>query len=165
MSADNPLKKVHNATWTLLEARAELMALVKVGNRIKYIGSSPSPEKNEGLGTDFPEMRLLPVGMKPHLQETSTTSKLIVVWQIQIASGDQRLQELLDIEWELYRALKTWSTHLREALTWQGKEFVTLARPLETKIVLGNKEADRGIRGWSAVWTGETQLNFTTSDL
>jgi hypothetical protein len=164
MSADNPLKQIYNAIWSLLEARSELTDLVLIGDRIKYIGSSRAPEKNEVLSTDFPEIRVIPVQSKPHLDQDSTSSGWIVVWQVQIASGDQRLQTVLDVEWEVYRAMQTWRTHVMP-LTWKGKEFVHLARPIETVWELDNKRLNRGIRGWSAVWAGETHMNFTTADL
>lgn len=167
MSAENPLRQIHNALWALLAANDDFDALVPAGlRRVNWIGSSRAPEVDEGLSpADYPRVRIVPVKIKPHLQRTSNGSSLDVIWQVQVATGDQRLQTLLDIEWAVYRALLTWETHLRDDLRWSGKEFVKLARPLETETNLDDKKQNRGTRGWSAVWTGETRLWFTTSDL
>lgn len=167
MSAENPLRQIFNATKTLLQANSDLIALVPDGRRwVGWIGSSRAPEVDEGLSpADYPRVRIVPVKIKPHLQRTSNGSSLDVIWQMQVATGDQRLQTLLDIEWAVYRALLTWETYLRDSLRWSGKEFVKLARPLETETNLNDRKQNRGTRGWSAIWTGETQLWFTTSDL
>ncbi len=167
MSAENPLRQVHNALWTLLGAHSDFDSLVPDGRkRVNYIGSSRSPEVDGGLSpADYPRVRIVPVKKKPHLQHTSNSSSMIVIWEVQVATGDQRLQTLLDIDWAVYRALLTWETHLRDNLRWKNKEFVKLARPLETETNLDDGKQNLGTRGWSTVWAGETQLWFTTSDL
>ncbi len=167
MSAENPLRQIHNALWTLLGANSDFDSLVPDGRkRVNWIGSSRAPEVDEGLSpADYPRVRIVPVKIEPHLDETSNSSSLTVIWQVQVATGDQRLQTLLDIEWAIYRAMQTWRTHLRDSLTWNGKNFVTCCRPMATETKLDDKGQDRGTRGWSAAWTGETRLDFTTSDL
>ncbi len=163
---DNPLRQVVTATWTMLENNADFLALVpQVGNRIKYIGSNLAPEKNEVLTADFPTTRIVAVQFLPRPHNTSDSSGLDVVYEIQVAQGEQWLQPLLDISFAVYRALSPWRETMH-ALTWEGNQFVTCAKPVEVEpISLDNQKLNRGIRGWSAVWRGLIQMDFPTADL
>lgn len=165
MSATNPLRQVYSAFWSMLEAHSGFTDLVLVGNRIKFSGTAArSPQKPEISDADLPEVRVVQTGLHPHLQRTSNGSSLVTRWAVQIASGDQRMPALMDVQWAIYRALMGWETHV-QALQWESKEFVTVCRPLEVKVELTDRRANRGIRGWSDVWAGEVIMWFATADL
>jgi hypothetical protein len=166
MAVTNPLRLVHSAIWTMLEAESTFTSLVPTGNRIKYSGTAErAPDKDTLSGADVPEVRVLDTGFRPHLQQTSSSSSLTIEVQIQVTSGNQEFSTLLDVQWAIYRAMKDWATHLKDTIQWASKNCVTLCRPLAVRSTLGNKTMDRGLKGWSAVWAGEIQLDFTTSDL
>ena len=160
----NPLRLVYAALWTMLEAHAPLTALVKYRNRIKYTGTALAPEKDTLSNADTPELVVVAAGFRPHLQQTSSSSSITIRWEIHVTSGDQRFETLLNVEWEVYRAMRDWEATL-STLTFAGKRFVTLSRPLTARTRLDDRKLNRGIKGWTTVWACETRLDFTTSDL
>lgn len=160
----NPLRLVYTALWTMLEAHAPLMALVLPGNRIKYTGTVLAVGKDTLANADTPELRLVATGFAPHLQQTSSGSSMIIYWAVQITSGDQRFETVLNVQWEVWRALRDWEDTL-PALEFESKRFVTHSRPLAGRMSLDNKALNRGVRGWTTVWACETRLDWTTSDL
>lgn len=165
MAADNPLRQVYTAIWSMLEAHTGFTDLVKTGNRIKYDGTTIySPEKPQISSDDVPEVRVFQSGFKPHLEATTHGSNLDTYWSVQIASGAQEQPTLMDVQWAVYRALKGWQTNLK-SLTWESKTFVTLCRPLEVKCTMHDKRLNRGIRGWSDLWAGEVSMWFDTADV
>lgn len=165
MPVTNPLRLVHTAIWTMLEANSDFTTLVPSGNRIKFSGTdTPAPDKDTLSTADVPEVRVLDTGFRPHLQQTSSSSSLTMEVQIQVTTGEQEFADLLDVQWAIYRAMLGWETYLKATITWATKACVTLCRPLAVRSLLGAK-TDRGLKGWSAVWAGQIQLDFTTSDL
>lgn len=164
--ADNPLRLVYAAIWDMLEAKTEFTTLVPVGNRIKYTNTTGNraPGKDTLSDASVPQVAVVAAELDPHLQRTSTGSSLVALWEIKIASGDQRFAMEFDVSWAIYRAMEDWDTHLMP-LEWKGEDFVRAARPLKTKVQLGNPEADRGIKGWSSVWVGEVRMWFSTAQL
>jgi hypothetical protein len=115
-----------------------------------------------------PEMEVVAAGMRPHLQQTSSGSGLTLRWEIRVTSGSELFATLMDIEWEIFRAMEGWSTYM-SSLQWASKAFVKVCRPLLSRESLGStREAitrSRGRRGWTCVWACETDLDFTTSDI
>lgn len=175
MAVTNPIRLLHSAIWTILEANNTLChpttGLVKPGNRIKYSGTAATAlEKDVVTAADLPEMRVLSGGYRPHLQQTSSSSKLTILWLIQVTSGAITFEDGMEVDWEILRAMADWETYL-STLTFASKRFVTLSRPLVVKAQLEDsgrgrgQDSSRGIRGWRTVWAGETQLDFTTSDI
>lgn len=163
--ADNPIRLVYAAIWDMLEAKTEFTNLVTAANRIKYTNTTGNRAPDKDVATSVgPQVRVLAVGLNPHLFRTSTQSSLIVRWEIQIASGDQRFAIDFDLSWAIYRAMTGWATHI-QALTWKGEKFANLHRPMEVETELGDPQADRGIKGWSSVWVGEVRMWFSTTQL
>ena len=168
MPTTNPIRLLHAAIWTMLEANTTLTGLVKVMNRIKYTGTVQ--EKDVVSQADVPELRVVSGGYQPHVQQTSSSSKLTVLWMIQVTSGDIRFENGMDVDWEVYRAMVDWEDYMK-TLLFNSKRFVTMSRPLTVRARLedprrgGGQDTSRGIRGWRTVWAGESQLDFTTNDL
>jgi hypothetical protein len=160
--ADNPIRLVYAAIWDMLEDKYEFTSLVEEGNRIKYTGSKLAPDKDTVSTASLPQVRVIATGLEPHIRRTTSGSSLNIIWEIQIASGDQRFATVFDVSWAIYRAMTGWADHIM-TLEYGGETFVTLARPLKVKTELGSPEADRGIKGWSSVWAGEVQLWFNTT--
>lgn len=164
MAADNPLRLIHNALWTLLEANATITTEVKPGNRIKYITTKREPEKRDATSDDYTELKVVPVSSLPKLSASSSTDDWDVTWQIRVATAEQPLQTVLDIQWEIFQALAKWKATM-DTLTYNGKGFIKKAMAKRTTMTLDDSNENRAIRGWTAVWTGETELFFTLSDL
>ena len=162
--ADNPIRLVYAAIWEMLEDKYEFTQLVPVGNRIKYTGTKRAPDKDTVDPASLPQVRVIAAGLKPHLFRVTSGSSLVIRWEIQVASGDQRFATEMDVAWAIYRAMTGWATHIM-ALKWKDETFARLHRPLEVETDLGNPEADRGIKGWSSVWAGEVEMWFSTTQL
>lgn len=162
---DNPLSLVYNALWELLLSSAEFTKLVRLSNRITFMGDNRDPIKQEVQTHDLPEVRLIPVSSTPHIQSTSNSSFLTERYEIQVSTGDQRIDAIfIPVKWAVYCAMSNWYSILR-ALTWKEKQFVTIGRPTGTTEGASKNDLTRGIVGWSSIWSCEVQMCFATSDL
>lgn len=165
MSEKDPLSQVYDALWDLLEVHVPLTSLVKAGNRVKFSGTSRDPEKERVSTADLPEIRIIPLGGTPHIQRTSNGSSWVKRFAVILATGDKRVDvSLFPVEWEIYRAMAQWADTLT-ALTWNDKPYIKLARPVSATEGISDRDLQRGVEGWTAVWQCEVELWFTTADL
>ena len=161
----DPIGQMIEALWTLLEAHAPLTSMVKTGNRIKYTGENRDPEKRQIADADLPELRIVPVGSTPHPLRTSSSSTIVKRFRVEVSTGDQRIDAgLTALEWEVYRALVNWFNTLA-ALTWKDHPYVKQMKTNDVKDGKSQRDLERGIHGWAAVWECEVEMWFQTSDL
>lgn len=159
----NPVKKVYDALWQMLHDHEGFKGLVKVGNEVSFMGKHAW--KDQVQVADMPEVQIVPTVTTPHLQRTSNGSSMLERFEVRVATGSQRLDEVLFvIRWEVYRALSDWATRL-QALTWKGNKYVKLVRPVQITEGMIDKSVERGVTGWFAVWAGEIEMWFRTIDL
>ena len=159
----NPIKKLYDALWEMLDDSTELKELVKPGNQLKWMENHTW--KDQILDADLPEIQIVPVTVTPHLQRTSNMSSMLEQFAIRVATGDQRIDKnLFDIRWAVYGAMSNWATRLA-ALTWNSNKFVKLCRPRSITEGMIEGTADRGLTGWFSVWAAEVEMWFQTSDL
>ena len=161
----DPYTVVIEGLWSLLEAREDFTELVKLGNRIKFMGKNREPVKAQIQTGDVPEVRIIVRGSTPHPIRTSNSSTDTVIFELQASSGDQRLDAYHNpLRWACFRAF----AHVYDALknlTWKDKTFVKNAKPTAVTDGVSQQDLDRGIKGWSAIWAVEVDLWFDTSDL
>lgn len=162
MAEQDPITKVHDALWVLLELHTPFTALVAEENRIKGTALS-SPHRRTMNVEDLPDVRIVPVQTIPHLQRTSSSSTLLKRFEVQVRSGSKIVENLYELEWEIYRALATWAGTLQD-LTWNSKKYVTVCRPTVINDSFDSTQKT-GFVGWQCVWTCEIDMVFTTSDL
>lgn len=165
---DSPVKKVFDALWALLEAWTGFTDLVPVGNRVKYMEGVPGTlqVKQEVSDADLPEVQIIPTGMETNYTLNSSHTELWAEFEIRVSTGDVRIDAVLfPLQWEIYRALAGASAALA-LLEWSGKaEFVkSLVANVISEGVL-DPDLNRGIKGWSAVWSCRVHMTFTLSDL
>jgi hypothetical protein len=161
----DPITQVYNALWTLLESHAPLTQLVELRNRIKFSGTNTDPVKAEVLTADLPELRLVPLSGSSYLTRTSSSSTILQQFRVELSTGDQRVDAaLFPIQWEVYRALCNWVTTL-QALKWNSKAYVTTLKAGEHQQGVTNTDLQRGIKGWSLLWSCSVEMTFTTTDL
>ena len=170
--SNNPIRLVHSALWTMLEADTDFTTLVPSRCRIKYTATTEwYPDVKETLGeADQPQVRIIPTALglpdRAQLHSSSSSSFLKISWAIEVLTGDQRLHGLMDVAWCVYKATKDWTSYLRDSATlrWQNKSFVyrTQLRRCETQL---SEKLSRGIRGWVSIWEGDTDIYLTTTDL
>lgn len=162
----NPFSMIHDAIWELLERRTEFSDLVRHGNRIKYTSdTNRDPEKREVASADVPEVRILPTAWQPHLQRTSNSSTGWIEFSIQLASGDWRANKfILPVMWAVWRAMSNWKSVIGNK-TWNNEGFVIHLRPNDAAVGVSDINLDRGINGWSTIWSCRVELVFATADL
>lgn len=163
---NNPLVMVFDAFWEMLEAHDGFTSLVPAGSRVKFNKAiDRDPSKDQMLPADFPEVRVVPTGLTPHLERTSTSSSVLMKLEIQISTGDRRVQKFLyPVTWAIYRALLGWKDKLAK-VEYLGQKLVKLCKPTEVAEGVSNADLNRGIAGWSAIWSGEVELWFVTEKI
>ena len=164
----DPYSKVVDGLWNLLEAKTGFIEAFRPANRIKYTGTSRDPEKTEISDKDTPEIRIIVSRSAPNEQRTSCSTFDRVTFEIQVASGDQRIDHRhLPLKWLVFRAAARMldAPNALTKLTWNGKTFVHMVEAVT--VVEGQTERDltRGILGWTAIWAVDIQMHFTTADL
>ena len=165
-ASDNPIRLVYTALWDMLEASSAFMSVVSgTGNRIRRDSGTRMFSKDALSDADVPQVELFLAGHEPHLERTTIDSFLDTVWEIRVATGDTQFESTLDTAWVIYRAMLGWQDKLLTALTWQGKTFVHLARPLLIEEKLDDNPRTPGNRGWTTAWRGEVKMHFLTSDV
>lgn len=167
--AANPFQLVYDALWQMLAERADLADLVKVGNRIDFgRPETPDPFKRTIAAADLPEVILVPAGMDANLFSTSSSSNCVRRYQWLLSTGDLRIHEgLHPVEWAIFCGMADWQTKLT-SLEWpanSGRHFVKLADIDTVTEGKSDHEKNRGIAGWSAVWTCSVHMYFSTADL
>ncbi len=141
------------------------MVLVKDQNLVKYLSPNLDPRRREISVADTPELALAFVGFTPHVQQTSTSSTMLVDYELLITSGSKVLDEkMFPVIWETYVAMSRWDQQLL-ATTFDGNPFVRKAVPTSAVIGLEDLASNRGIKGWSAIWSGQVELVFNTEVL
>ncbi len=160
----NPLIQTYDSMVDLLRSRESLRGMVRLGNVLRLTGDDRMPFKEETLTSDYPELRIITTDTVPHLQRTSNSTSIVKRYEVQVSTGDQRVELLLAIEWEVHRALSSWAATLL-ALTWSDKTFVKVARPTQVQDGVSNVDLNRGVTGWSSIWTYEVEMWFTTTDM
>ncbi len=168
-SSTDPFTLVFCALWDALENAQGVVGFVAPGNRIKWLGFTKEPRKDEhATQSDKPELRIDPGEPFAEPELTTGTNILRVKWRVLIATDAQQLDRLgnnmqgasiLAVQWEIFRALIGWQQPIK-ALTWQGSPFVHKVKMGVPFLALENKELNRGTVGWSAGWNYETWLNF-----
>lgn len=165
MPTTNPIRVVYQAIWSMLEGHSDFATLVGAEKRVKYTGTLiQATEKDTLTQADFPYVRVVAVGLRPHIEETSNSSALTILWKVEVSSGSRQSATLFGVEWAIYEALANWRTYF-VGLTMDGDGYTVDCRPAAVRTTLGDPEVDRGTRGWSSIWAGITELKFKTASL
>ena len=106
LSQVDPFTQAFRKLWALLESEPLFQKLVPRGNRIKYDGDDRSPDKDRMSSADWPQVRIIAAGGETDLVASSTHSTIRQIFQIQMASGDQRFTVIfLPLKWACLKAL------------------------------------------------------------
>ena len=160
----NPYTEVVLGLWSLLESSSDFCTLVAPGNRIKFLGESRSPIKTEVSDADLPEVRIVPTGSTPHAHAASNMHRETVRYEVQLSTGDQRLDALVNpLRWIITRAMLNVHDHLKNAVMFAGLRIVVLARPSSVTDGVSQADMNRQIRGWAALWACEVDTVYPAS--
>lgn len=165
----NPFALVYNALWTMAEASYPLTQLVRPGNRIKFNQTGQSdPTKRQVSNADLPELILVTTASNANIRGTSSSSMIIRQYDWIIATGDtSTVNKLLPVEWALFCAMCRWP-YVLGPLKYPSDApdgFVKRANILSVNSGLTDPERNRGIMGWSSIWSLEVEMHFSTEAL
>jgi len=156
-----PLVLVRDALWALLEADADFVAAVPARFRIKpsgtSIGNADTLNRMHGFA---PWVEILVTDSKPQPDADSSAWRWEVTWAIVTKSNRQRTNQILDLQWYVYKAMKGWETYLKTAVTVGGLEIVNNCLPLETTAA---RKQLQNTEGWEVLWSCWTDLWFSRS--
>lgn len=160
----NPFTLVRDALWQLPQRHPVFRRLVKEGNKIKF--EEPGQQiKPETSTNDMPEVALFSTTAMINMQNTSSSTMCRRSYSWVLNTGDFRLDSVLyQVEWALFVGMTGWQAVLA-ALTWKGVNFVKVVRMTSVSDGQSDSQRNRGIKGWSAVWTVEVEMHFQTADL
>jgi hypothetical protein len=163
----DPFSKIYDALWATLDANAEFVRRVLPRNEIRYAGTVRNPEKEDVQPADFPEVRIVAAGWRQNLYATSDATSVARCWQIQVRTGDRRLEvQVYPVEFEILRAFAGWDTVAGglKGLTWSGQDL----RCVPVFHTGGEETLDprtTSIAGWTAVLTVTVEIWFSTASL
>lgn len=169
-SSPDPFTAVYCGVWDMFESHTGFSNLVKVANRIKFLGNDLQPQKDQYTEGDLPELTIYPPSIEPHLEANTTRSQYVMRFQLLISTGNKRLDTLTGqpsiypVLWEIFRAMLLWKTSLM-TLTYGSAAFVHLAKPGKAEISMTYHDQNKTIIGWSAKLDYEVHLNFVSSNI
>lgn len=164
-----PELQVMLGLWQLLEGHRDVTAIFKPGNRIKFLGTNRDPHKEQIATADVPEIRIVPWpgGTLAPIRTTDSSSGTLM-FSVQVATGDKRVDAdgagLHYAKWSVFRALADWR-ELLAALKWRGLPFVQKLSLTSVQDGAAQSDLDRGIKGWSSLWTVSVDVWFRTIDV
>lgn len=164
MSVVDPFTQVYKALWELAAGFTPFTDLVRLRSRINFAEEgNRAPIKHLIASGDLPEVVLIPAGGVANLHATTTTSTVTKRYTWLISTGDLRVEEgkLFPVEFALVRAMCNWQSTVC-ALTWNGDQFAKRCDLLDVNEGESDAERNRGIAGWSAVWSCEVEMHFST---
>ena len=162
----NPFIDVYNALWEILTTRTPLDDYVAVGNRISFAHDA-NPVRPTVQPAQLPELTLVSDGFKEiNIHSTATTSKCVRKYSWVLCTGEMRYDVMYPIEWLIYVGMHGWSNVLK-ALTWPDNSWHYVKR---TDLLAGiegrsDPKLNRGVRGWSTLWSCEVEMHFKKSDI
>lgn len=168
MSVDttkDPIFQTFQAIWDCLEAETTFAAHVATTNRIKYTADYHNVDKPGMTPDDMPQVRVTQTGLRWRIGLTSNSSILTVLWAVEVKTGSKYLEDLTVIQWAVYLAMSRWKTYLEAQVSWANLSPLKklIATPVETEYKPRAEKPEPA--GWTAVWTGGTELWFDTTDL
>ena len=163
----DPLSLVYDTLWDTLEAHRGFRDLVREGNRVKFSGRNRDPLKEKVSAADLPEVRIVVSKIAPHLNRTSSSSSVLVTYEVGIATGDMRLDAVLfPVIWEIIRALSQEELGSRlQSLEWDSVAFVKLTKVDEAAAGASDVDINRGIKGWSVLWAMSVEMWFPRASI
>jgi hypothetical protein len=163
----DPFTLVFDKLWELAEASVPLAALVKPGNRIKFNKEGErGPLKEAVAVADLPELVLTTTGTSAvNSHSSSCGSSITRQYSWLLSTGDYRFNyKLFPVQFALFAAIIDAEYEI-QSLQWNGNPFVLRCFWSALTEGLSNAELNRGVKGWSSLWTFQIDMNFSTNDL
>jgi len=162
---ENPFTIVYDKLWQMAEANYVLEKWLDIGNKEKF--EKRVGQKKSISTSDTPELILFQNSTTYNLKATSSSTRLSRQYIWGLATGDQRVNAVLNqVSWELFRSMLDWENHLC-GLKWDGEPFILQALLIDSNDSPPGDLAstEKGILGWTSLWTMEVQMQFATDKL
>lgn len=159
----DPFSLVIDLIWDLLEAKDTFTDAVKEQNRIKFCDTD-NPVKDSLTESSVPEVMIFPASQSPWRNRNAGGCGLNKTFSILISSGAFEVEYINTVQWAITRAMYDFET-LAAALEYESEKFVKDVTVLDTTFTLADDEANRSLKGWSAVWSVSLFLYFSNDVL
>lgn len=156
----DPFSMVYNALWDMVERNQAILDMIPIANRIKF--DEQSSQKDQISDADTPELTLISGGGSFGGKNNSSQTSVLRRYVWGITTGDFRINPVYNrLTFELFRCMTDWQCVLCN-LTWCDCRFVSDFRLTESEEGTIMQDLDKGIPGWSALWSCEVDFLFTT---
>jgi hypothetical protein len=161
--AENPLNLIHNGAWAAAEADTELSTLVLPGNRIKL--AERAELKKNIQDADLPELIFIPRSGIGNFTATSSNVGFEMTFDWLLSTGDLRVNyRLYPVFWSLYRSMAAFQA-TAGSLQYKDKKFVTGVFFQNASIGESDPERNRGVSGFSSVFSLMIRMSFPKGGL
>lgn len=160
-----PFNLAYDSCWAMIDQSKAVNMLVRPGNMIRYNQqTSLITSKDEVTQSDLPELILVVNTLKGGIRTTSSTCEATLGLQWIISTGDPAINRLLlPVMFAVYAAMVPWPG-VAKGIQWRNGYPIKRVDLLESNCGLVDPERNRGITGWSAVWSAEVFMIFETQD-
>lgn len=146
----------------VLNANPTIGSLIRSNNIIRF--GNPIGLKNAIQHGDLPEIVITPTGYRQEDLGTSGTCRLSEAFDVWIETGKKDVSQITCLTWELFKCFETFNASKAGELTYNGHRFIELLRFGSGSQAQTSINQNRGIDGWSAVWTFTVDMFFPISE-
>lgn len=166
----NPLSLVYDGLWTCLEASPAFLALFPHGtvHQVRYTTRKiydPDPDLESFLPADLPVCRITFRHDNPSLHANSDQTVLSPAYDLEICTGQQMQQSVMDTMFSVILGCSKWQTYLQAAVTGGGTFKITSIQLEDIEATDGNAARNRGTNQWIGMCRVRVSLTYATSTL
>jgi len=171
--ANNPIRLAYDALWDTLETKSEFTDLFPndTVHQVRY-SSDLTYETDPDLETlapaDYPRCRITVEGAHPRMNYSSDSSALGVRLLIEVCTGHQMQERLMDALWAIYLGYSKWISIMRDSSTgvkWNSALCVADVHDDEITVTDRDRERNRGTNQWIAAARCTITFDFATTNL
>lgn len=163
----DPITRVENLIWEVLESNARWCELVRPGNRVKLTDGRADPLLDNRTDADMPVVYLRHAPFRFNVQRGSQTSTIEASFIIEVQTGEQRTGVLENdacvginrILWETFRAFEVYATVTRQPLEYLVPGTLRLVESTPAFV------AENARPGWSFVAQVACLLKWNRSEV
>ena len=171
----NPIRTVYDALWDLLETKSEFTDMFPndTPHQLRYTTDNSTdfaiePDLKDLSPADYPRCRIVFPGGNSRLNFCRDASALGAKFDIEVCTGHQMQNRMMDAVWAFYLGLSKWLVVLRHEDTgvkWNSRLCVTDIADEEIAATSKDDEQNRGTEQWTGVFRITATLDFETADL
>lgn len=170
LTKPDPFSQVLAFLWAKLEAHTAFAAMVDAGNRIKYLGTSITPEKEDMMAPgDFPQVRIIPAGGEVNLHRDASDAIVVQAFAIEALTCEERVGVVAGaVDLNVLFALQTYMLDALHGAQDLGitEDVTNYSWKLERlEVGLGGIDRETEFMGWQILITVDATIKFARSGL